>query len=862
MAASWRIAILPRGRGSPRMAEPALLPLAWRLARRELRGGLKGFRIFLLCLAIGVGAIAAVGSVAASLIGGLHADARTILGGDVEFRLTQQGAPPPVEAWLAQQGTVSKVREMRAMARREDGDKRTLIELKTVDSTYPLYGKAALAPDQSLAAELATADGIPGIAVDPAVLDRLGLKLGDRLRLGTEDFAIGAVLTREPDVGSNPFTFGPRVLISEQAFNATGLDQPGTLSAVAYRLRLRPGVSAQSIIAAAHDAFPDQAWRARDFTNASPSIQGFIDRTAMFLSLVGLTALLVGGVGVGNAVSSHLAGRVPVIATLKCLGASSRLIYAVYLLQILALALVGIAIGLAIGAAAPWLVDALAADKLPVALGLGLYPLPLAVATGFGLLTALGFSLWPLAQARQVSAASLFRALVDGIRRRIRPGDWLALGVSAALLAALTVGTADDRRLAGWFLVAVAVSLASFRFAGLGVMAVAKRIGRPRLPWLRLAIANLYRPGAPTPSVVLSMGLGLTVLVAVALVESSLAHEVSERLPAEAPSYFFIDIQPDQVAPFEALVKAAPGASHLELVPSLRARVTQLNGVPADQARTEPDVRWILQSERGLTYTGTVPKGSHLVEGEWWPADYNGPPLVSLEADLAHGLHLKLGDSITFNVAGRDVTGRIANFRKVDWTTLGINFFTIFSPGALEAAPQTAIATVKLDTEAHETALARAVTDRFPNVTAIRVKDALDTVAQLLGNMAAAIRAIAAITVLAGVAVLSGAIAAGHRRRVYDAVVLKVLGATRAMIGRGFLIEYGILGLVTAVIASCLGTLAAWLIVTRLMKGDWLFDPGRVGLTAVAGVAVTLLIAWTGTWRALGAKAAAQLRSE
>ncbi|HVJ52780.1 MAG TPA: FtsX-like permease family protein [Aliidongia sp.] len=844
------------------MAEPALLPLAWRLARRELRGGLRGFRIFLACLAIGVGAIAGVGSVAAALIGGLHQDARAILGGDVEFRLAQRELPPDVTAWLAGHGTMSEVREMRGMARRPDGDKRTLIELKAIDSAYPLYGAVETAPAMPLDRALVADGDTLGIVVDPAILDRLDLKLGDKLRLGNADFTIRTTLLHEPDGGANPFPLGPRVLIAAAGLHAAGLDQPGTLSATVYRLKLPPDEPAKSVIAAAEQAYPDAGWRARDFTNAAPSIQGFIDRTSLFLTLVGLTALMVGGVGVGNAVSSYLAGKVPVIATLKCLGAPARLIHAVYLLQILVLALLGIAIGLAVGAGAPWLLEWAAGAKLPVPLRLGLYPGPLLLATGFGVLTALGFSLWPLARARQVPAGTLFRSLVDGTRQRLRLGDWLATGLVGVALAGLAIATADDRRLAAWFVLAVAVSLFAFRAAGLGVMAAARRFRGSRRPWLRTAIANLHRPGASTPSVVLSMGLGLTVLVTVALVEGSLSHEVSERLPAGAPSYFFIDIQPDQIAQFEQITRSIPGISEVEHVPSLRARIAALNGVPADKAKVDPDSHWILQSERGLTYSTTLPKGSHLVAGEWWPADYTGPPLLSIEADLAHGLHLGLGDTVTFNVAGREVTGRIANLRKIDWTSLGINFFNIFSPGALENAPQTDIATAHADTPEHEAALARAVTDAFPAVSAIRVKDALDTVAQVLDDMATAVRAIAAITVLAGITVLSGAIAAGHRRRVYEAVVLKVLGATRAMVARGFLIEYGILGLVTAVIAVLLGTLAAWLVVTQVMKGEWVFAAGRVALTAGAGALVTLVIAFAGTWRALGAKAAPHLRSE
>jgi putative ABC transport system permease protein len=430
------------------------------------------------------------------------------------------------------------------------------------------------------------------------------------------------------------------------------------------------------------------------------------------------------------------------------------------------------------------------------------------------------------------------------------------------LLAALAVGSAADRRLALWFVVGAVVALAAFRLAGSAVMLLAARLPRSRRPGLRLAIANLHRPGAPTPSVVLSLGLGLTVLVTVALIQGNLSLQVAERLPALAPSYFFIDIQQDQAAGFDAAVRSVGGVDDLERVPSLRARITRLKGVPADQAPVAPDVRWTLRSDRGLTYAATVPRGSSVVAGAWWPADYSGPPLVSLDAKLAEGLGLGLGDTISFNVLGREVTATVTNLRRIEWNTLGINFFTVFAPGTLEAAPQTFLATAHAATPAAETALERVVTDRYPNISAIRVKDALETINRVLGSMADAVRLTAGITLVTGVLVLSGALAAGHRRRVYDTVVLKVLGATRAMIGRTFLIEYGLMGLVTAVISGGLGTLAAWLIVTRIMKAEWVFLPQSVLATAIGSTILTLAIGFAGTWRALGAKAAGELRNE
>jgi putative ABC transport system permease protein len=403
--------------------------------------------------------------------------------------------------------------------------------------------------------------------------------------------------------------------------------------------------------------------------------------------------------------------------------------------------------------------------------------------------------------------------------------------------------------------------MVAFHLVAAGIVLAARRAGRPRAPRLRLALANLYRPGAPTAGIVASLGLGLTVLVAIALIERNIASTIDERLPEQAPSFFFIDIQPDQVAEFDKLVAATPGVTQVARVASLRGRITQLNGVPVEKAVVAPEAQWTIQSERGLTYAATPPRGSRIVAGEWWPADYHGPPLVSMDAEIARGMALKLGDTITVNVLGRDVTATIANLREIDWTSLGINFVLVFSPGMLEAAPQTHIATARTP-PGEEAALERAVTDRFPNVSAIAVKDALAALSEIVAAIGTALRATAAITLAAGTLVLAGAVAAGQRRRVYEAVVLKVLGATRSDVTRAFLIEYGILGLTTAAIAAALGTLAAYLVLTRVMHQDWVFMPGALVSTAVIATALTLGIGYAGTWKALGAKAAPFLRNE
>ena len=556
----------------------------------------------------------------------------------------------------------------------------------------------------------------------------------------------------------------------------------------------------------------------------------------------------------------YLASKTATIATLKCLGAPTRLVFAAYLAEILALATVGIAAALALGALMPAAAAPLLASVLPVSVRLGLYPEPLALAALFGLLTTLAFSLWPLARVGRVSAAALFRATVEEGRRCVPLPALAATLLFGLALAALAVASAQDRVVAGWFVGGAAAAFALFQAAGWAIVLAARKIGRPRRPTLRLALANLHRPGAPTPQIVLSLGIGLSVLVIIALVEGNLAREIDTRLPAEAPAFFFIDIQPDQLPGFEKIVQSLPGARSEE-VPMMRGRITRLNGVPVEDAAVAPEAQWALRSDRGLTYSASLPRGSQLAAGEWWPPGYHGPPLVSFDAALARGMGLAVGDTLSVDLLGREITARIANLRSIDWERLGINFAMVFAPGTLEEAPQTHLAAVYLP-QAEEEALVRAVTERFPNISAIHVREALAAVDHIIGMIGAAVRLTALVTLAAGILVLGGAVAAGHHRRVYDAVVLKVLGATRGVVALAFLIEHGLLGALSAVAAGAVGTVAAYFLVTRLMRTEWVFLPGPLLWTLALATLLTLVLGFAGTWRALGAKAAPYLRNE
>jgi putative ABC transport system permease protein len=834
-----------------------MMRLAFRLARRELRGSVHGLRIVLACLALGVAAIAAIGTLREGVTRGLAADGSRILGGDIEVGGGAQPLPDSLRVWLRERGArVSDVVTMRSMLVAPSGA-RMLVELKAVDGAWPMIGQATLNPPGAVTPALAE----NGLLVDPLVVDRLGVHPGDMLRLGNLSMALRGTLTDEPDRVATPSIFGPRALVSLAALPATGLIQPGSI--VEYRMRavLPPGMDADRVIRDLRSAFHEQGWRVRNARDAAPGVGQFVDRTSLFMTLVGLTSLLVGGIGVANGVRAWLDARARTIATLRCLGASARLVFAVALIQVMALASLGILAGVVAGAALPVAASGLLRDVLPVPPVLGVFPVPLGLAALYGLLTATTFALWPLARAMRIPGAALFRDPLLPARVKLR-GRLLAVNTLLAVaLVALTVGTADDPHFALWFCIAAIGTLALFRVGGWTVMRLASVMPHGGVPWVRLGLSNLHRPGNTTPLMLVSLGLGLSTLAAVALIQGNLRRQVEDQLPQRAPSFFFIDIQNTQMDQFRQILAAQSGVEDVQEVPSLRARVVAVNGVPADEVKATPDTTWGLRGDRGLTYAATMPAGTRLVAGQWWPTDYKGPPLVSFDASLARGWNVHLGDVIRVNVLGRDIDLKVASLRDVAWRSLGINFTLVASPGLLEHAPHTHIATVRVQPAA-EGSLLRAVTDALPNVSGIRVADVLKSVADLLGQIGAVLTATGSLTLGAGALVLAGAVAAGQRRRIRQAVILKSLGATRAQIRGAWLVEFGILGASAGMIAAVVGTAASYGVMHFVMAADWAFLPTTLAVTVLSCVVLMLGFGYAGTAAALRIKAAPLLRNE
>ena len=844
--------------------------LALRYALRELRGGLRGFYVFIACIALGVMAIAGVGSVAASLGEGLAREGRTLLGGDVAFSLIQREAKPGEVAFLRSRGEVSVAATLRAMARTGDG-RLALVELKAVDAAYPMLGELTLDPPMPMADLLAerqeASDTAFGAAVDSTLLARLDLEVGDRVSIGSATFQIRSVVGAEPDKLAGGVGLGPRFLVSEAGLRATELLQPGSLVRWIYRVKLPDNAAddraATALTDDARSALPEAGWEIRSRSNASPQLERTISRFTQFLTLVGLAALLVGGVGVANAVKSHIDRRRDVIAVFKALGATGREVFTIYLTQVVVLAVIGSVIGLAVGAALPFIIVGVFGKLLPLPVVPALHPDELALSFVYGLLTALAFGLWPLGRVHDVPVAALFREAVTSEWHRPRWRYLALMAVVIALLIAVAIGLAYDKRVAAVFVASSIVVFALLRGIAAGLMALARRLPRTRITMLRLAIANIYRPGALTPSVVMSLGLGLAVLVTITQIDGNLRRQFMAALPDRAPSFYFIDIPTTEAGRFGAFLKQTAPQSTVEDVPMLRGRIVAARGVKAEDLKPSTDAEWVLQSDRGLTYTGEIPKGSKVVEGKWWGADYDGPPLVSMEKKIADGLKLKIGDEVVVNVLGRDIPATIGNMRTVDWQSLGINFVLVFSPNAFKGAPHTHIATL---TETHpdsagDARIIKSVADAFPMVTSVRVREALETIGTVVTNLVLAIRGASAVTLISAILVLGGALAAGHRHRVYDAVILKTLGATRARLLGAYALEYLMIGFATAIFGVIAGSVAAWLIVTRLMTLSFIWQAGSAAGVVVAALIVTVGLGLAGTLLALNQKPATVLRN-
>jgi putative ABC transport system permease protein len=838
-----------------------MTPLSFRFASRELRGGVRGFRIFLACLALGVAAIAAAGSTAEAFRRGLASQASEILGGDLALNIRQRGFNPAEQAALEKAGRVSYAVGSIAMAQAPSGERR-LIELRGVNETYPLAGQVTLTGAASLQVAIKPVNGVSGALVEQSLLDRLHMKVGDRFLAGNLQLDVRGVLMQEPDRLGRGFALGPRVITNLAAMQQAGFMAPGLPFGETARVALPPGTPLEAAKASLKKALAPTV-RIRDREDAAPGIHRLIDQLEYFLGFIGLASLVAGGLGVFGAVSAYLENRKPVIATLKALGAEGQLVRDIYLIQIGFLAALGVGIGLAIGAAAPLIIGELAKDKLPVPALFALYPWPLAKAAAFGLLSAAAFSLAPLGRARSTPPASLFRSDLSG---SLKIGPEIVGAVLAAMgLAAMAVVTAPTPLAASIMIAGVAVSFGLLWALGWGAAIVAGKARAGARGPLRIGLANLAGPHSAARTASPAIGLGVALLASVVLIQSALLNQVSEIAPRTAPALVFTDVPGDNTAAFDAAVAHAFGERLTPKTylrePFVSGRITQVRGVAVDVSKIPKTDRWAYDSDVSMSAIGPAPEATGITEGHWWPANYSGPPLVAMDVEVAKGQQIKVGDAITLSVLGNDIDAHVAALRKVDFGGFGVSFPMVVNASAMAGANLRQVAIAKAS-KAQEAAVIRELGRQFPTVNVISVREQLEAATDLFDKLALAVRGAAAVAALAGLFVLAGAIAARARARTREAAILKVLGASRAQILAAYVLEYGAVGVIAGAAGVALGYAAAWPVVVRVFHAKWSMDWQGVAALLAAASLVAGFGGLLAAFQALSKRPAPALRAE
>ncbi len=836
--------------------------VALRLAARELRHGWKHFFVFVACLTLGVAIMGSVKSFGNMVEEALEGEAKSLLGGDIEARLSGLEATPEQRAFLEEYGEVSYVTTLRSML--NSGDDTTLVEIKAIDDVYPLAGELLF--NEAITRETALMDN--GVIVDTILLSQLGLKIGDKVRLGEASYAIRATLKKEPDRVVQIFNFGPRVMLSHEALRQSGLIKTFSLIEHRYRILTPSGVLVDEAFEKRMEdqlkqRFPNMSWRVRTGTDGNRTVERFTEQLISFLTLSALATFLIAGIGIGSSARAYLEKKLQTIAVFKVLGASRRTVLHTYLIVLGTLALVGGLAGIAISLAILYAVLPLVAPLLP-ALDpqAGVSPLPFLLASWYGFLIAYLFSMPALLNALDVRPSLLFRSKTGILNFRMSGTIRVVTCALVTLLLVTLILTAQD---VTFLLGAIGVMSLAFVLFGLCAIVV-RRIARGitvRRPWLKLALGNLHRPGSTTGTVIFAIGISLTVLIALTLTEANFQARIERLAKEDAPSLFMMDIQPHHKDALHTLLHEYAPAENVMLYPMVRGRISEINGAPVKESDVDADIRWAIRGDRGISASTTIPENAKLIGGQWWPEDYSGPPLLSVDKRFIDGMDLDIGSTLMLNILGEDIIAEVASARDIDYTTFQINFALMLSPGVVDTFPRTYLATIHLDGPLEEEAeLVRKIANNLPGITIIRTTEVVEIVRDIIRHIATALHIAVSVSLFAGLLVLTSALTATIEQRLYDTAVLKVLGARQRDILKSCTAEWMLLALITSVIAAGIGTFGSWLVNNRFRNEDFAVMPE----VTLATIAACIIVIWTtgyiGNRRLFRLRPAGLLRNE
>ncbi|HVG08670.1 MAG TPA: FtsX-like permease family protein [Thermoanaerobaculia bacterium] len=843
---------------------------------RESRGARGRLAFFVACLSVGVAAVVAVAGMSASLDEGIRTEARQLLAADLAIE-GRRPVPPGLD--LARAGLAGAQRtDLKEMVTVVLARTSQVVELRVVNGEYPFYGDLELRPQRRLSELL----GPESVVVGSELLSNLGLRQGDTLRVGGAVFRIAGVVLSEPDRVSVSFTIGPRVFMSGEGLARTQLEGKGSRVGHRTLIKLPASFSTERLPQAKERlerALADSTfYQVETYKEAQPALRNSIDRVDRFLGLVALLSLFVGGIGVAQSVRAWLSSRLDAIAVLKCLGMRPREIFPLYLGQTALLGLAGSLVGIVLGSAVQLALPGLFPDLIPTELVRPWQPTALLRGLGLGVGVAVLFSLPSLATVLRVPPARVLRRDAEPLpsHRWVTAATLIVLGTGIWVMA-----TAQSRSLdlGSRFTAGMVLVTALLGGAALLISWMVRRLPRESLPgriWMRHGLAALARPGAGTVSAIVALGLGVLVVLGMSLVERRLSSQLATAIPPDAPSAFLIDIQPGQWAGVHDILRKQ-GASRVDSVPVIMARVSAIDGRPVEQLAVaaearrkqeeeEPDGedrqgarRWALTREQRLTYLKELPADNRLVEGKLWSDPARAE--VSVEKEFADDLGLHLGSTIRFDVQGVPLELTVTSLRTVDWQTFGINFFLVVEPGVLEKAPQNRLAATRLP-RGSEQRVQDALAAAYPNVTLIRVREVLEKISGVLERIGVGIRFLGGFTVLAGIAILGGAVSAGSARRGREVALLKTLGMTRPGVAGAFAVEYALIGLVAGVIGAAGATVLAYMVVTRGFELPWEIQAWPVALALGGAVVLAVGAGLAASARALERRPIEVLRAE
>ena len=794
-----------------------------KLSLRELKGSFNEFKIVMISIFLGVFIITAVGSLSKNLKHEINNKSSELLGGDFELSTTYQEFPIKIKEWLEKNGKTSLIIELRTMltSNQSVGLKRRIVELKAVDQNWPLKGVPIIVPNKSINKSLKMNDNNNGALIDASLQKQLEIKVGDVLQLGKTKIQINGIIKKEPDRMFSFATFGSRLLISNATLKASGLVIPGSL--VKYKIKFIPN-NKNIDLSFLNKFVQGTNISIKNIKNSTNNFNSFIDKTSLFISLVGLITLLISGVGISNGVKGYLIKKIKNIAIFKALGAQNSIVFKIYFFQIIFIFLISIIPALIAGISIPFLLKTLISDSFLSTFEPFIFWEPIIISFLFGLIVCILFTIIPISKTYEIKPIQLLRLSAHHSLNNYSKKISALLLILIFALCFLIFKLTNDLKLSVYIFGVVLISFLILKgMTNLFFLSFRKlkfKIGS----LLEIARKSLIRPDTFAKSIVISFSIGLALLITLNIIEESLENKIANTINKQAPNYFLIDIQPNQINQVKALTAEFIGKDSLNAQPMLRGRVTAINNLKVENLKINKDVNWVLKRDRAFSWSNKIPKNVKIISGEWWPNDYTGPLLLSIGDKVAKGLNVKIGDKIQFNILGRNFEAEIFNTREIIWQNMDINFIFILSKNKIQNAPHSWIATTTNTNKEMNNALIEKIVSNFSNISAVSVEETYVAIKSILNLLITIVNSIAFITLLSGVIVLAGILNVSKKDKLYEVAIFKILGARPKKIIFLWLQEFLIIGLMASLISILIGMSVSFILVTYIFQIDYYFN--------------------------------------